>query len=82
VSRRTIHRAFHDVMGIGAITFLRNKRLGDVHSALLRDGHVLVRDIAKQHGFLQPGKFTQEYRRLFGERPSETVSRAHRRRSG
>ncbi|MBT1509470.1 helix-turn-helix domain-containing protein [Bradyrhizobium sp. SRL28] len=76
VSKRTLHRAFHDVMGIGAITFSRNKRLGAVHSVLKQGGRVLVRDVAKQHGFLQPGKFTQEYRRLFGERPSETVQRA------
>lgn len=73
VSRRTLHRAFHDVMGIGAISFSRNKRLGAVHTALLlENGDILIRDVAKQHGFLQPGKFTREYRRLFGERPSET----------
>ena len=35
VSRRTLHRAFHDVLGIAPITFLRRKRLNDVHTILL-----------------------------------------------
>jgi len=78
VSRRTLHRAFHDVLGIAPITFFRNKRLGDVHSALLRGGAGLVRDVAMQHGFLQLGKFGAQYKRLFGEKPSQTARRANR----
>jgi AraC-like DNA-binding protein len=75
VSRRSLHRAFNDVLGIPPITFLRRKRLGDVHTALLRREHVHVRDMAIEHGFLEQGKFASEYRGLFGEKPSETLHR-------
>src|SRR5262249_40200793 len=34
VSRRGLHRAFHDVFGIGPVTFLRHKRLCAIHSTL------------------------------------------------
>jgi len=35
VNRRMLHRAFIDAVGIPPITFLRRKRLGDVHAVLL-----------------------------------------------
>jgi AraC-like DNA-binding protein len=77
VPRRTMMRAFHDVLGIPPITFLRNKRLGDVHSELRQGGiATMVRDVARKHGFLQLGKFAAEYFRLFGEYPRETLRRA------
>jgi AraC family ethanolamine operon transcriptional activator len=77
VSRRSLHRAFHDVLGIAPVTFNRNRRLGHVHSALKAGGpHTLISLVAAEHGFLQHGKFTQEYKRLFGELPSDTLRKA------
>jgi AraC family ethanolamine operon transcriptional activator len=76
VTRRTLHRVFDDVMGIAPITFLRHKRLGDVHAALKRDGPgVTVEQIARDHGFLHLSRFAAQYRQLFGERPSATLGR-------
>ena len=79
VSRRTLHRAFHDVLGIAPITFLRRKRLNDVHTILLGQAALedpaLIKDIAREHGFLEYGRFAGEYRRLFGERPAQTLRR-------
>ena len=37
VSRRTLHRAFHESLGIGPIAFLRYRRLCSVHTALRSD---------------------------------------------
>jgi AraC family ethanolamine operon transcriptional activator len=76
VSRRSLHRAFHDAMGVSVIQFLRFKRLCYVHAALKRDGHVLIRDIAREHGFLEQGKFAGEYHRHFGELPHTTLANA------
>ena len=77
ITRRTLHRTFNDVYGIPPITFLRRKRLGDVHSALLNgDSATMVKHVAREHGFIELGRFAVEYRRLFGELPSTTLRRA------
>jgi AraC-like DNA-binding protein len=77
VHRRKLHRAFDEILGIPPITFLRRKRLGDVHAALQTDRHdVTVRQIAIEHGFLELGRFAAAYRRMFGELPSTTLRRA------
>jgi AraC-like DNA-binding protein len=79
VGRRRLHRAFIDVLGIPPITFLRRKRLGDVHTALLMAGPAAsVRQIAIEHGFVELGRFAAAYRRMFGELPSETLRRGYR----
>jgi AraC family ethanolamine operon transcriptional activator len=74
-SRRTLHRAFHDVLGIGPIAFLRHHRLCSVHSRL-RQGHPAtthVTDVATEFGFLELGRFSHYYATLFGEYPSQTL---------
>jgi AraC family ethanolamine operon transcriptional activator len=76
VSERTLYRAFVDVMGLPPISFMRRKRLGDVHAALLAAGPgTLVKDIAIKHGFTELGRFAGAYQRMFGELPSETLRR-------
>jgi AraC-like DNA-binding protein len=80
VSRRTLHRAFDDMLGLGPVTFLRHKRLCAIHSALRRSNPATttIGEIAMQHGFIELGRFSQYYRSLFGEYPSETLGmRAH-----
>lgn len=79
VHRRKLHRAFMEVYGVPPITFARNKRLGDVHTALLAgDERTAIRMVAREHGFLHLGRFAAEYRELFGEMPSTTLKRAIR----
>jgi transcriptional regulator GlxA family with amidase domain len=74
-----LHRAFIDALGVPPIAFLRRKRLGDVHTALLMAGPaVTVKQIAIEHGFVELGRFAGAYRRLFGERPSQTSHRRMR----
>jgi AraC-like DNA-binding protein len=79
VNRRMLHRAFIEAVGIPPITFLRRKRLGDVHAVLLTGRpHLLIKAVAIEHGFLELGRFAGEYRKLFGEKPSETLRRSIR----
>ncbi|MDH7799874.1 MULTISPECIES: helix-turn-helix domain-containing protein [unclassified Beijerinckia] len=77
ISRRTLHRAFKSIMGMGPITYLRLHRLALVRCRLI-DQHssaTTVTHIALDHGFWELGRFSQVYRRLFGELPSETLER-------
>jgi AraC-like DNA-binding protein len=75
VTRRTLHRAFCDAIGLGPITYLRYKRLCAIHS-VLRDSNpatTTVAQVAVQHGFIELGRFSHYYHTLFGEYPSETL---------
>jgi AraC family ethanolamine operon transcriptional activator len=75
VSRRTLHRAFHDAVGIGPVAFLRRRRLCAVHAALTNadPSRTRVTDIAIEFGFLEMGRFAGQYLNLFGESPSATL---------
>lgn len=76
VSRRTLHRAFYDAVGIGPVAFLRCRRLCSVH-AILRASDpatTTIADVAMQQGFLNLGRFSGYYRSLFDECPSRTLA--------
>ncbi|MGM4893181.1 helix-turn-helix domain-containing protein [Tardiphaga sp. 839_C3_N1_4] len=75
VSRRSLHRAFDEVLGMGPVTFLRHKRLCNIHSILReRDPtQTTVAKVAIEHGFIELGRFAYYYHTLFGEHPSKTL---------
>lgn len=54
VSRRSLHRAFDEVLGMGPVTFLRYKRLCSIHSALRESDpmQTTVAEVAIQNGFI------------------------------
>jgi AraC-like DNA-binding protein len=76
VSRRTLHRAFYDAVGIGPVAFLRARRLCSVHSILRASdpATTTIADVAMQQGFLNLGRFSGYYRSLFDECPSRTLA--------
>jgi AraC family ethanolamine operon transcriptional activator len=78
VSRRTLHRAFRDAVGIGPIAFLRRKRLCAVHTALINadPSRTRVTDIAIEFGFSEMGRFAGHYLSMFGESPSATLRKS------
>ena len=75
ISRRTLHRAFSEALGIGPMDFLRKARLGAVHAVLKRSDPTTTRigHVAAEYGFGELGRFSAYYRRLFGELPSDTL---------
>lgn len=77
VRRRTLYRAFDEAVGTSPIEFLRARRLSIVHLRLrqARPEDTGVIQIASELGFLELGRFAQQYRTLFGEYPRETLRR-------
>lgn len=77
VSRRTLQYAFEDVCGISPGSYLRILRLNSARRALRDPDHAFtdVQDIAAQAGFWHASQFASDYKRFFGEKPSETLRR-------
>jgi len=77
VSERTLHAAFRENLGTTPKAYLKMLRLNSAHHDLLRGGaRTRVTDVALDWGFVHFGWFSQDYRRLFGETPSQTLHRA------
>lgn len=75
--RRMLYRAFNQVTGKPPIEFFRFKRLDAVRAALKkkrRDKSVLIKDIARKHGFRELSRFAGQYQPEFGELPSDLAS--------
>jgi transcriptional regulator GlxA family with amidase domain len=81
MSSRSVERAFLRT-GCTAIEYLRGVRL-ELARRMLADPAPLttVADAAMAAGFTHLGRFSAEYRRRFGERPSQTLVRGGTRRS-
>ena len=81
VAGRTLFLHFKEFKGVSPMRYLRGARLRHVRQALLRaDREVGVTKIAMSMGFTHMGRFSLEYRRRFGESPSQTLrakSRKH-----
>jgi len=77
VSERTLQYAFKKNMQLTPVAYLRILRLNLARTALLMSPPQsnTVSNIATMWGFFHLGKFSQDYRRMFGERPSETLAR-------
>jgi transcriptional regulator GlxA family with amidase domain len=75
ISRRTLERAFHDLLGVSPAHHLRVRSLNAVREALLqcRPEPGIVTRVAIDNGFWHLGRFSQSYRALFGERPIDTL---------
>jgi transcriptional regulator GlxA family with amidase domain len=78
VSERTLRKAFHKVRGLPPCRHLRMLRLSRARRALLSAdcGLTTVTEIATCFGFVELGRFSVEYRKTFGESPSQTLCRA------
>jgi AraC family transcriptional regulator, ethanolamine operon transcriptional activator len=83
VSERTLRNAFYDVYTTGPKRYLKLWQLHQVRRAL-RSAHSeehTVTNVATFHGFFELGRFSGEYKALFGEAPSQTLYKARARRA-
>ncbi|MDR4494001.1 MAG: helix-turn-helix domain-containing protein [Nitrospirales bacterium] len=80
-SRRTLARAFADILDDTPQTYVRRLRLHRIRHHLAGDAEraCTIALVANQWGMSELGRMSGWYRELFGERPSET--RAHARNS-
>ena len=76
VPRRTLHRSFKDLYGIGPQGYLRLVRLHLFRQALLTGAQAGIADAALSAGFEHFGRAAQYYRQQFGELPKQTLKRA------
>ena len=77
ISRRKLNYCFADVLGTSPMQYLRTLRLNGVHRALTQAPQgSTVQDIAAHWGFWHLSQFAQDYKKRFGQLPSETL-RAH-----
>jgi AraC family ethanolamine operon transcriptional activator len=77
VSQRTLEFAFRNCFDLTPYQYLARCRLGLVREALIQadPARSTVTEIAMRHGFYELGRFAGEFRRFFGELPSEALSR-------
>jgi len=77
VSQRTLEYGFRDLLGITPVYYTRVLRLNRARRALraAKTQRETVTSVALRFGFVELGRFAVDYRRLFGERPSETLHR-------
>jgi AraC family ethanolamine operon transcriptional activator len=79
VPLRTLDSAFHACLGMAPKRFILAMRLNKVRRCLSRprDEDTVTR-VATRFGFFHFGHFARRYAELFGELPSQTLSRAKR----
>ncbi|WP_018604498.1 helix-turn-helix domain-containing protein [Uliginosibacterium gangwonense] len=73
LSRRSLQYAFEDVLGTSPAVYLRAMRLNGVRRFLRTGRCTSVQDAATAWGFWNLSQFSVDYRRFFGERPSDTL---------
>jgi len=75
VSRRTLQYCFREVLGVRPVYYLRALRLAGVRRELKACGtrRTSVGDVAARWGFWHLSHFAADYRKMFGELPSETL---------
>ncbi|KAA8998508.1 helix-turn-helix domain-containing protein [Affinibrenneria salicis] len=73
-SRRTLQNCFETVTGQSPAVFLKHMRLNGVKRMLVTGNESdNISEIASQWGFWHLSQFTVDYKRLFGELPSQTL---------
>jgi AraC family ethanolamine operon transcriptional activator len=75
INIRSLQRAFIDQYGIPPKSYAKAYHLNSVYKKLLHSNTKTTRiaDIASSHGFWHMSQFATDYRRHFGELPSETL---------
>ena len=76
VAERTLRKHFRAFVGVSPLDYFRRLRLAAVRADLLEGANgVSITEVATRYGFSHFGRFSQEYRRCFGEAPSWTLRR-------
>lgn len=74
VSERTLEYAFSELYGIKPKAYVNRIRLNQVRKLIRQGGCKGITDAANAWGFWHMGQFARDYRKLFGELPSDTLN--------
>jgi AraC-like DNA-binding protein len=77
VSERLLRSLCAEFLGMGPVHYDRLRRMSLVRRLFRREDHngTSVSEVARRHGFLDPSRFSLNYRALFGETPIATLRR-------
>jgi AraC family ethanolamine operon transcriptional activator len=80
VHPRTLLRAFHRVVGMGPVKYLRLRQLNDIRRELCAAGErgQTVTEVLQAAGASDMGRVSGAYKALFGETPSSTLRASKR----
>ena len=76
VGARTLETSFREVTGLSPMKFLRVRRLNAARHTLATGDpdEISVKSVAMSQGFWHLGRFARDYKLLFGENPSATLT--------
>ncbi|WP_455196273.1 helix-turn-helix domain-containing protein [Kaarinaea lacus] len=76
-SPKSKRHAFNDYYGVSPQQYLKSYRLNAVRKEMIAQNpsHLKITDVANNWGFWHMGQFAQDYKRRFGELPSETMKK-------
>lgn len=75
VSERSLYTLFERQVGVSPRDYIRQRKLERVHAMLQLATARSVTEVALDHGFMHLGRFSEAYRKRFGELPSQTWKR-------
>lgn len=77
MSPRSLYGLFERTVGLTPNRYIRQKKLERVHACLSDPtcGYRNVTELAMDYGFMHLGRFSEIYRRQFGELPTDTLKR-------
>jgi len=77
VPARTLYHGFERFMGHSPMRWLRLRRLESARADIIAsDGEISVTALANQYWIGHGGRFANMYREIYGEQPSQTLSRS------
>ena len=76
----TLKRAFREEFGLSPKAYMKSRRLSAVQAELIKRGKgAVISEVANEWGFWHMGSFAADYRKKFGELPSETLHKLENR---
>ncbi|MFC6338128.1 helix-turn-helix domain-containing protein [Pseudomonas sp. CCM 7891] len=75
VGERSLYTLFERQVGLSPRDYMRQRKLERVHAVLQLAKARSVTEVALDYGFLHLGRFSESYRKRFGELPSQTWRR-------
>ena len=72
-SVRTIERTFKQVFNITVREYHSSYRLSLVRQTLIHDKNISISNVALKYGYFHLSRFSSNYKKLFGELPSQTL---------